>query len=58
MSWEELRSFIEDVEIEGSRLKVLSLEGLLLTKEGTRDRDRADARVLREAIERLGREKK
>ncbi len=56
--WAELCQFIEDVEIEGSHLKVLSLEGLLLTKEGMRDRDRADARVLREAIERLRTEKK
>jgi Nucleotidyl transferase AbiEii toxin, Type IV TA system len=35
-SWEELRPFIEDILIEGSPLKVLSLEGLLLTKEGMR----------------------
>jgi hypothetical protein len=53
-SWEELCRYIEDIDIDGGRIKVLSLEGLLLTKEGMRDRDRADARVLREAIARLG----
>ena len=57
-SWEELCRFIEDIDIDGGRIKVLSLEGLLLTKEGMRDRDRADARVLREAIARLGGQQK
>jgi hypothetical protein len=52
-SWDELHSQIEEIEIEGTRLKVLSLEGLLLTKEGMRDKDRADARVLRQALARL-----
>lgn len=52
-SWEELRPFIERREIDGRPIRVLSLEGLLLTKEGMRDRDRADAVVLRAAIAKL-----
>jgi len=48
--WQELVSFIEEREIDGTRIPVLSMEGLLLTKEGLRDRDRADAAALRRAI--------
>jgi len=49
-SWSELAHFIVDVEIDGTTLCVLSLEGLLLTKEGMRDKDKADAAVIRRAI--------
>jgi hypothetical protein len=52
-SWEELKPFIERRVIGGQSIRVLSLEGLLLTKEGMRDKDRADATVLRAAIEKL-----
>ena len=31
-------------------LRVLSLEGLLLTKEGMRERERADAAMIRRAL--------
>lgn len=54
-TWEELAPHVEHKEIEDVRIPVLGLEGLLLTKEGMRDRDRADAAVLRAALERLGR---
>jgi len=37
--------------------EVLGLEGLLLTKQGMRDRDRADHSVLSAAIEQLKSEK-
>lgn len=52
-SWNELKRYIMTMEIDGEKIRVLSLEGLLLTKEGMRDRDRADAQMLRAAIERL-----
>jgi hypothetical protein len=54
--WSELERFVEDRFVDGVRLPVLALEGLLLTKEGMRDKDRADATVLRRAIELLKRE--
>jgi hypothetical protein len=50
-SWSELEPFIEERDLDGVRLRVLGLEGLLLTKEGMRDKDRADAAVLRAALE-------
>jgi hypothetical protein len=52
-SWDELKAYIVTMQIDGEIIRVLSLEGLLLTKEGMRDRDRADAQVLRAAIERI-----
>jgi hypothetical protein len=39
--------------VDGIRIPVLGLEGLLRTKEGMRDKDRADAAVLRAAIAKL-----
>jgi hypothetical protein len=53
--WEELSRYIVQVDIEGVKLRVLSLDGLLLTKEGMRDRDKADRAVLLRALE-AGRE--
>ncbi len=50
-SWEELSPYITNIEIEGVSIRVLSLEGLLLTKEGMREKDRADAVVIRRALE-------
>jgi len=49
--WDELSAYIEHKEIEGVRIPVLSMKGLLLTKEGMRARDRADAAALRRALE-------
>ncbi len=51
--WAELERHIEEREVDGVRLRVLGLEGLLLTKEGMRDKDRMDAAVLRSALHAL-----
>jgi hypothetical protein len=48
--WAELRQFVEHREVEGVRIPVLSLEGLLLTKEGMREKDQADRHVLQAGI--------
>ncbi|HYL89989.1 MAG TPA: hypothetical protein VEU32_14635 [Burkholderiales bacterium] len=53
--WEALRPYIEVVEVEGVRLRVLSLEGLLKTKSGDRPKDRLDAEAIARALEALGR---
>ena len=55
--WTELAPHIEEFSLDGIVVKVLGLEGLLLTKEGLRDRDRADRTVLVAALERLGNQK-
>lgn len=38
--WEALREFVQEIELEGVRLRVLSLEGLLKTKSGARPKER------------------
>lgn len=50
-SWNELEPYIEEKLIDGEPLKLLNAEGLLLTKQGMRDKDRADARALRAFLE-------
>lgn len=49
-SWEEMRPFIQTLDLDGVPLKLLNLEGLLLTKEGARPKDQLDAAVLRQAL--------
>lgn len=49
----ELAPHIERRTIDGVDVPVLGLAGLLLTKEGMRDKDRADRRVLEAALEAL-----
>jgi hypothetical protein len=46
----ELAPHIEQRELDGVTVPILGLEGLLLTKEGMRDKDRADRRVIEEAL--------
>lgn len=55
LSWAELQPHIETIDLEGVPLRVLDLEGLLLTKQGQRPKDQMDAAVLRAAIEALKR---
>jgi len=51
----ELAPHIEQRDIDGVAVPVLGLEGLLLTKEGMREKDRADRRVIEEALAALKR---
>lgn len=41
------------VDIAGARIPVLTLKGLLMTKQGLREKDKMDAAILKRAIERL-----
>jgi hypothetical protein len=47
----ELEHHVQWLELEGERIPVLDLPGLLKTKQGLRPKDQADAGVLRAAIE-------
>jgi hypothetical protein len=49
-SWKELQAYRTKKELDGTVVHVLTLDGLLLTKEGMRDKDKADAAVIRRAI--------
>ena len=53
--WDELKGHVVALEIDGVRIKVLDLEGLLKTKEVPRPKDQADAEAIRRAIDVLGR---
>jgi Nucleotidyl transferase AbiEii toxin, Type IV TA system len=53
-SWNEMQAYIETIDFEGTALKVLNLEGLLITKQGVRPKDQMDAAVLRRALTALG----
>lgn len=48
----ELEGHAVFLEFEGERIPVLDLDGLLLTKQGVRVKDQADAELLRRAVER------
>ena len=50
-SWEELRPYIVTVDLDGVPLRVLSLEGLLATKQGLRPKDRIDAALIERALD-------
>ena len=52
-AWDEMAAHIESIDLEGVKLRVLDLEGLLLTKQGVRPKDQMDAQTLRVAIEAL-----
>lgn len=49
-SWEEMKQYIETIDLDGIALRVLNLEGLLLTKQGQRPKDQLDASVLKQAL--------
>lgn len=53
--WEDLRGHVQIVELEGVRLRVLNLEGLLKTKSGERPKDRLDAAAISQALDELRR---
>jgi hypothetical protein len=46
----ELAGFIEPRDLDGVQLPLMGLAGLLLTKEGMREKDRADRRVIEQAL--------
>jgi ABC-type glycerol-3-phosphate transport system substrate-binding protein len=48
--WDEMSAYIETIDLDGVPLRVLNLEGLLLTKQGQRPKDQLDAALLQQAI--------
>lgn len=49
-SWQEMQQYIETIDLEGVPLRLLNLEGLLLTKQGERPKDQMDASILKQAL--------
>ena len=56
-SWQQTRIHIETVDLDGVPVRLLNLEGLLLTKQGARPKDQMDAALLRQAIAELKKRK-
>ncbi len=48
-----MRAYIETLQLDGTPVRILNLEGLLLTKQGVRSKDQMDAALLRRALETL-----
>jgi len=49
-TYETLKSYIEIIDLDGTPVKTLSLEGLIKTKQSARDKDVMDRVVLERAI--------
>jgi len=51
-NWETLKTHVEIIQSDGISIPVLSIEGLLLTKQGLRPKDQMDRNVLERALKR------
>ena len=49
-SWEELSPYVEVIDVVGVPIRTLNIDGLLLTKQTYRDKDKIDRLVLERAI--------
>lgn len=49
-TYESLRKISETVELEGIPVRTVNLEGLLLTKQGMREKDVSDRIILEKAL--------
>lgn len=52
-TYETLKQFAEVLDLEGLPVRTINLEGMLRTKQTTRDKDRADRMILERALETL-----
>jgi len=52
-TYDTLRQYAETIDLDGIPLNTVNLEGLLLTKQTTRDKDIADRAILERAIDML-----
>lgn len=57
-TWQEMQSYIETIDLDGTPLPLLDLDGLLLTKQGARPKDQMDAALLRQALAEIKNAKK
>jgi hypothetical protein len=56
-SWQEMTAYIQTIDLDGVPLRLLNLEGLLLTKQGARPKDQLDAALIRRALEAIAKRK-
>lgn len=51
LSWTDMQPHVVTLDVGSVKVRVLDLEGLLKTKQGSRPKDQVDAAVLRAALE-------
>lgn len=51
LSWTDMQPHVGTLDVGSVKVRVLDLEGLLKTKQGSRPKDQMDAAVLRAALE-------
>lgn len=51
LTWDDLKAYRTSLTVDDVTIPTLNLEGLLLTKQGVRPKDRMDAAILRRALE-------
>jgi hypothetical protein len=56
LSWQEMQPHIVEADLEGVKVKLLDLPGLLRTKQGVRPKDQMDALVISRFLEGLARD--
>ena len=49
-TYEDLREYSQTIVLDGVSIKTVNLEGLLLTKQTVRDKDKVDQAVIRESL--------
>jgi Aminoglycoside-2''-adenylyltransferase len=57
-TWKQMCGHIETIDLDGTPLPLLNLEGLLLTKQGLRPKDQMDAALLGQALAELRKSRK
>lgn len=53
-TYESLRPFAETIDLEGVAVRTLNLQGLVRTKQTSREKDKLDRAVLERAIDEMG----
>jgi hypothetical protein len=51
LTWDDLKAYLTSLTVDDVTIPILNLEGLLLTKQGVRPKDRMDAAILQRALE-------
>jgi len=51
LTWDDLKAYRTSLTVDDVTIPILNLEGLLLTKQGVRPKDRMDAAILQRALE-------
>ena len=52
-TYETLKQFAETIDLDGTPVRTLNLEGLIRTKQTMRDKDKADREILERALQML-----